>query len=211
MIYLFSGLGADSRVFESLDLGDWPTKVVEWRQPLPAETLARYAQRLVQEQMEVRADTILIGVSFGGMVAVEVARLINPAKVILISSAKDFRELPWYYRWFGKLRLDMLIPAWFLTFPTFFTYKAFGASSQKDRQLLRNILQHTDKRFLKWAIRQILSWQTLHKIENLVHIHGDNDRILPYRYARNAICIPNGGHLMIVSQATEISVIIKKN
>lgn len=210
MIYLFSGLGADSRVFEYLQLDNYPTKVIEWRQPLPTETLGMYAKRLVDEQIDVSPDNVFIGVSFGGIVAQEVARLTQPAAVILISSVKDTSEVPFYYHWFGKLQFDRLVPAGLLTWPTFFTYYCFGVSMQNHKQLLKNILQHTDKVFLKWAIRQILRWQPLQKIENLMHIHGDNDHILPYRTTRNALLIKNGGHLMIVTHGKEISEIINR-
>ncbi len=209
MVYLFSGLGADESIFRFLEL-KIPAQVIRWMAPQPSENLEGYARRIVTEQITEPHGAVLIGVSFGGIVAGEVARLLKPAKLLLISSLKNSGELPFYYRWAGKLRLDVLIPAQFMIHPTFFTYYSFGVSNQRDKALLKEILQNTDKVFLKWAIRQILTWKSLQKIENLVHIHGGNDHILPCRYVKNAITVENGGHLMIISQAKKISELIQR-
>ncbi|MDJ1473534.1 alpha/beta hydrolase [Xanthocytophaga flava] len=210
MIYLFSGLGADHRVFQFLDLKDYPTKTIEWVLPFPSETLELYAQRLIHEQIQQKDNLILIGVSFGGIVATEVAKILKPRRVILISSVKNKHELPIYYRWIGMLQLDRWIPARWLLTPTLLTYYSFGVRSKQEIDLLNDILRNTDPIFLKWAIRQILTWQSIQKIENLVHIHGDKDRILPYKYTRNTIPIHAGGHLMIIRQVTQINAFISK-
>jgi len=210
MIYLFSGLGADERVFAYLDFGRHPTQVIRWETPLPTDTLKQYAHRIAATQITHPTDAVFIGVSFGGIVAIEVARFIQPTKVILISSVKKPGELPWYYRLAGRLRFDRLVPARWLAFSTPLTYFLFGVTAPDEKALLATILQNTDPVFLKWAIRQILQWRTVQKIENLVHIHGDNDRILPYKSIKNAICVTNGGHFMVVSQADQVSRIVKR-
>lgn len=45
-LYLFSGLGADDRVFESLDFGEIEPKVVEWISPEKDGRLEKYTKRL---------------------------------------------------------------------------------------------------------------------------------------------------------------------
>ncbi len=210
MIYLFSGLGADYRVFEYLQWDNVATQVIEWNLPEPGDTLKTYTKRLLEEQIAEDRDNIFIGVSFGGIVAQQVAQLTTYKSIILISSAQNKNQLPLLYRWFGKLNLDKLLPARLLNTPTFFTYYFFGVSNQTHKQLLKNILQTTDQYFLKWAIRQILQWESLQKIENLMHIHGDNDRILPIKHIKNPVRVKGGGHLMVVTHAEEISKILKR-
>src|SRR5690349_13133403 len=93
-------------------------------------------------------STILIGVSFGGIMAVEVAKLIATEKVILISSAKTRHELSFYYRLAGILQFHKLLPARLLKYPNYFAFWLFGAKNQRDQDLLAAILLNTDKDFL---------------------------------------------------------------
>ena len=72
------------------------------------------------------------------------------------------------------------------------------------------MIRETDIVFLKWAIDKILHWQneTIHN--NVVHIHGTNDRILPFKNVRNTISISDGSHLMIVTNAFEVNNELRK-
>ena len=85
-IYIFSGLGADERVFQKLDFSDFKTTFVKWIIPQDKETIENYSTRLLA-QITTKNPT-LIGLSFGGIIAVEVAKQIDTEKVILIASAK---------------------------------------------------------------------------------------------------------------------------
>jgi hypothetical protein len=76
--------------------------------------------------------------------------------------------------------------------------------------LLKNILQDTDPAFLKWALRTIALLQNQTLPANLFHIHGTKDRLLPFRKNRGIIPVENGGHLMILSKAEEISTLLKE-
>lgn len=94
--YVFSGLGADERVFKNLSFGEAEVEHIHWIPPLTTETLAQYAQRIAQRI--TTPHPVLVGLSFGGMVAVEIAKILPVEKVILISSAKTRDELPPSYR-----------------------------------------------------------------------------------------------------------------
>ena len=81
-LFLFSGLGADKRVFDFLDFGKHLLHHIEWVKPLPDDTLPSYARRLLPQITE--ENPTLVGVSFGGMIALEISKLIRVQKVILI-------------------------------------------------------------------------------------------------------------------------------
>ena len=111
-IYVISGLGADERVFYKTNFGNNNVTHIHWVTPLHNETIEAYALRLCTH---IHHETpILVGLSFGGMVAMEVAKHIATEKIILISSAKTKHELPKFYRIVGKLNLHKLIPPYFL-------------------------------------------------------------------------------------------------
>ncbi len=65
-----------------------------------------------------------------------------------------------------------------------------------------------DYRHIKWAIEEIMNWNGNSTNKNIVHIHGDNDKVFPVNNINNFIRIKDGGHFMIVNKANEISEII---
>ncbi|HNC31654.1 MAG TPA: alpha/beta hydrolase, partial [Cyclobacteriaceae bacterium] len=85
-VYLIPGLGADRRVFQYLNLAEHSISHISWIEPLPNESIEQYAGRLTEQIKS--PDPILVGVSFGGMIAVEIAKQIKTNKIILISSAR---------------------------------------------------------------------------------------------------------------------------
>jgi pimeloyl-ACP methyl ester carboxylesterase len=192
-IYLLSGLGADKRVFD-------------WIDPTDNESIESYAKRLLG-QIKTERPTI-IGVSFGGMVTVEIAKQIETDKVILISSAKTRSDIPLYFKIVGQFRLNKLVPTRIFKSVNGLTYWFFGTATKKENELLKNIIKETDNRFLKWAIDKIVNWRNTTLMTNLTHIHGTDDKILPYKSADAKVS--NGGHLMIVNKGKEISGLLRQ-
>lgn len=207
-LYIFSGLGTDHRVFQRIDFGDWNPVFIQWITPKKQETIEEYALRVSEQILE--ENPTIIGLSFGGIVAIEVSKLLNPKQLILIATAKTKLEIPWYYRFAGKVKLHKLLPTRLLTRSNTLSNWFFGATDAFDRNLLREILQDTDPVFLKWAIDQIVKWTNETAIENTIHIHGTNDRILPKRFVNADYSIENGGHFMTVNKADEIALLIRK-
>ena len=206
-IYIFSGLGVDERVFDTIDFSDLDSVFVDWIDPLKNETFESYARRISKD---FEKDSILIGLSFGGMLAVEISKIIPTKKIILIASAKNKNELPKWFLIAGKFKLNSFVPCSLLKSTNFITNWLFGAVTPAEKQLLKNIIKDTDPKFLKWAINQIVNWKNTDVPQNCIHIHGSNDRILPAKDLKVDYSIKNGGHFMTVNKAKEIERIIKK-
>lgn len=207
-IYIFSGLGADERVFQRLDFSGYSTTFIKWIVPKDKETLEQYATRLL-EQITTTKPT-LIGLSFGGLVAVEVAKQIDTEKVILIASAKTKTEIPFYYRFAGQLGLHKLLPIRLLKSSNFITNWFFGTISTFDKELLKQILIDTDPTFLKWAIDRVARYSNQTQTQNILHIHGTSDRLLPLIFVKCNSTIKNGGHLMTLNNADELNQILRQ-
>lgn len=207
-IYIFSGLGADERVFQRLDFSGYSTTFIKWIVPKDKETLEQYATRLL-EQITTTKPT-LIGLSFGGLVAVEVAKQIVTEKVILIASAKTKTEIPFYYRFAGQLGLHKLLPIRLLKSSNFITNWFFGTISTFDKELLKQILIDTDPTFLKWAIDRVARYSNQTQTQNILHIHGTSDRLLPLIFVKCNSTIKNGGHLMTLNNADELNQILRQ-
>ncbi len=204
--YLFSGLGADSRIFEKLRFSDCNITYVEWILPQDKESIEHYASRLALQITEPRP--VLIGLSFGGIIAVEIAKLIETDKVILISSVKSAKEIPFYYRWIGRAGFHKRIPPEFLNRNNFITNWLFGTVDAKERDMLKQFLGDTNPVFFKWALDQVVQWKNRAIPGNTFHIHGSGDRIFPIRFTNYDIRIPNGGHFMTLNRAGEINEIL---
>lgn len=204
-IYCLSGLGADKRVFKYLRL-DHEFVPVEWIRPLKSESIGQYSQRLC-ECIDTTGEFALLGVSFGGLVAVEMSKILTPVFTILISSAETRHDLRPVVRMVGKTGLFRVLPAKFFDPPRKLAHFLFGTAN---RELLNSILEDTDLRFAKWAVNELANWKNEIRLENVLKIHGTKDRLIPLRNCANTRLVSGGSHLMIVDRATEVSDIINR-
>jgi len=208
-IYLISGLGADERVFQNLYLDGWTVRHISWLPPVENEKIEDYALRLTAQIDTPRP--VILGVSFGGMIAVEVAKHIDYEQIVLISSVQTYHEIPFCYRLAGRFYLHYLAPSWLLKQANFMTCWFFGMQTPLEKQMLRSILHDTDTQFLKWAMHQIVTWKNTLVPERVTHIHGTNDHILPINNRmRVDYKIERGGHLMVYNRAAEINEILNR-
>jgi pimeloyl-ACP methyl ester carboxylesterase len=208
-IYLISGLGADYRVFQNIDFKHFTPVHIQWIAPQENETMKSYATRLT-DQIYVQ-NPIIIGVSFGGMLAVEISQLIDCKQVIIISSAKTRDDIPLFYRFLMGLGIHKLLPISWLKWMNPFTYWMFGIKTKEEKMLLKGIINDTDPQFLFWAIDAILKWDNKVIPDNLVHIHGENDKMLPISSNTKVnFRIKDGGHLMVYNRAGEIGDLLSK-
>jgi len=205
-IYVFSGLGVDKRVYNNVNFGNLNMEFLDWIPPLENESLENYAYRIC-EKIKDEAP-ILIGLSFGGMLAVEISKIIKVKKMILIASAKNKFELPGIYRFFGKIKLNKIIPNSLLKKQNLITNWFFGIQTNEEKRLLKDIFQDTDPQFLKWAMNEILNWNNESTPEKCFHIHGNKDRIIPGRNVKIDFVVEGGGHFMTVNKSKEIESIL---
>ena len=204
-IYCISGLGADQRVFQYLKVSH-ELVPLDWIEPVPNEDIAAYTRRLLKSIDTSERYTIL-GVSFGGLVAVEASRVLAPFLTILISSAETYHELRMVYRAIGRLNLVRWIPSRMFDPPRKIAYWLFGANNKK---LLNEILDNTDLSFAKWAIGALTAWKNDIRITPVLKISGSQDKLIPPTNDERTIVIAGGEHFMIVDRAFEISQIINE-
>ena len=205
VFYLIPGLGADERVFQFLRLPG-TTHVLRWLPPqTPTEPLPHYAARLAGT-VPAGQPCWLVGVSFGGVLALEIAQLRPLARIVLISSFAHPRELPWLGRLARATGLYRLLPPQLLPHLPGLASWFFGVKTTRDRQLLHQILHDTDPHFTRWALARLLQWPG-RPDSPTIRIHGTDDRLLPHGAAHSQYRLP-GGHLIIISRAAEISRIL---
>ncbi len=62
-----------------------------------------------------------------------------------------------------------------------------------------------DKTYSEWAIDCVLNWKNKNAPSNLIHIHGDKDRIFRIRNLKPHYIIKTGGHFMVMNRASELN------
>lgn len=202
-IYLIGGIGVDEKVFENVCFKNYKKHIIKWAEPLHREPLKEYCKRLLS-QIEIK-NPILVGVSFGGIVANELAELINVKEVILISSVRSRKELPWSFRFIGKLNIYKVLPAQLLIKSIRTIRWCLSISDKLSINPLLTILSETNPIFMKWALNCIVKWQGKEMLKTF-QIHGNKDRIFPMKFLRHPdIIIQNAGHFMILNHAQLIS------
>ena len=66
-----------------------------------------------------------------------------------------------------------------------------------------------DDHFWNWAINHVVKWRSRDLPDNVVHVHGTHDRLLPIPGNVDYI-IENGGHYMVMNRGAEISEILRR-
>ena len=84
-IYCISGLGADEKMFSKFEFAGHEIHFVKWITPQEKESIEAYAKRM--RQQIVHDDPILIGLSFGGIICIEISRQIKTELILIISSS----------------------------------------------------------------------------------------------------------------------------
>jgi alpha/beta superfamily hydrolase len=200
-VYFMPGMAASSTIFERIHLPDaiFEMHLLEWEIPNTDESLTAYAQRIAQKV--THENPILIGVSFGGILVQEMKQFLRPKKVIIISSVKSNAEFPRRFKLAKTTKAYKLIPTTLFENIEMLIKFSFGSSIVKQRlALYEKFLAVRDKRYLDWAIEQIINWNRIEIDEEIIHIHGDADEVFPPKNIKNFISVKGGTHIMILSK-----------
>ena len=199
-VYFMPGLAASSTIFERIRLPENQFECIflEWSIPEEGETLTHYAKRMCIGIK--RENPVLVGVSFGGILVQEMAQFINPRMVIIISSAKCNTEFPPRLKIAKRTRLYKLIPTTWLGKIENVARLPFTGKVKQRLHLYEKFLAMRDKKYLDWAIENVILWDRCEPDEKVIHIHGDNDAIFPAKYLKNFIPVAGGTHIMIINK-----------
>ena len=212
-IYCLSGLGADQRIFKNLAIPETDLLPLDWVLPQQKfESLNEYAQRLA---VNIKHEhPVLMGVSFGGMMAIEIAKFIPVKAVILISSVKSSQELPFWMKFFGKCKAEYLLPSVPLkSIKPLSAIKPIqnyflGAHTAETINIANEFRENVDPLYLRWSVRNIFNWKNEWSPPHIFHIHGDKDKLFPISKVKPTHVIKNGGHFMVMSHWDEINKIV---
>jgi pimeloyl-ACP methyl ester carboxylesterase len=199
-VYFMPGLAASVAIFERIKLPEDQFEMffLEWEIPLEKETLAEYAKRMT---LKIKHENpVLIGVSFGGILVQEMANFIAARKVIIISSVKTNLEFPRRMIVAKNTKAYKLVPISLVQNIESLAKFSFGKKVNQRLKLYEKFLSVRDKRYLDWAIEQVILWNRIDIDQNVIHIHGDLDDVFPIKYIKHCIVVTGGTHIMILNK-----------
>lgn len=205
-IYCISGLGADERAFSKLKIGNHRLKVIPWLQPKPKESLQHYTKRMRVSITE--ENPILMGLSFGGMVSIEIAKQIPVEKIIIISSIKSTFELPLWMKTVARLKLNRILPMGSSKLTEPIQNHFLGISTDEEKEMVSISRKNATKLYTNWAVNQAINWKNDWHHPKIYHIHGDSDRMFPIKKIRPTFILKDAGHFMIMNRSEEVSACI---
>ncbi|MES2890704.1 MAG: alpha/beta hydrolase [Bacteroidota bacterium] len=207
-IYCISGLGADERAFSRLKVEGYRIQCLPWLTPQAGENITDYATRMREAITE--ENPILCGLSFGGMMSIEISKQIQVDKLILISSIKSIKELPRWMKTCGFLRINRLFPMRSFKLMEPIQNRNLGITTPEEIELVRSYRRNAPQVYMDWAVNQVLNWRNNWSPEHIYHVHGDADRLFPIAKISATHVIKGGGHFMIMNRADDVNAALKE-
>jgi len=208
-IYCISGLGADERAFSRLQVDPgFRLQVIPWLLPRKNESIHDYAKRMSAAITE--KDPVLIGLSFGGIMCTEIARIIPVEKIIIVSSIKTASGLPSWMKAAAWLKLHKIVPLKSTRLTAPIQNRMLGVTGEEDKRVAEHYRKTADINYVKWAVDQVMNWKNDWVHPAIYHIHGDNDKLFPIRKAKPDYTVKDAGHFMIMNRAGEVSELINR-
>jgi pimeloyl-ACP methyl ester carboxylesterase len=212
---LLTGLGVDCRLLEP-QRSEFPDLACPpWPEPHPRESLESYAQRLAA-LIPTERPLVLGGVSFGAMLAAQMAGDLKPDALVLISGctspaqiAPHIRAAALTMRFVPSLVGDTALGM----APPFFV-RALGPMSRPDREFLAGLSGSVPFSFIRWGTHAILRWRGAPPAPcPVLRLHGDKDGIIPLPKGAAGdpafTIIRGAGHVPSVSHAAEVNAALR--
>jgi pimeloyl-ACP methyl ester carboxylesterase len=216
--YCIPGLGTDHRIFQNL-IPQLPFDEVEFLDfqdelAFVGEGIEGYAKRLAEKldkEGKFRAENppILVGLSLGGFVAVELAKHLPHQKVILISTIKHQEERPWILNLGKKIPLYNWMPAWLSRLLPAWASRITGVTDGPGYRLYRKMLKGWSGNMFRWARHAAVHWENRELPQEVFHVHGTNDHIFTHKRIDADHYIEKGTHYMVMDRAKEIAEVIQ--
>ena len=212
-LILFPGMACDERLFSAQKVLGIPFESPRLPLPQEDEHLPSYAARVVSELGLRRTPCVLGGVSFGGMLACEMAARCNCKRVILIASCRSSAAVPkrnWLVFHTARLLPDVVIRR--LAGPASRLVARMEGISDEHYRLVLAMCQDTPIARLRRQAAMILSWTKPTRVDCPVHqIHGRRDHMLPLAGVQADQVIADGGHFINLTHPAEVAFFIARH
>jgi pimeloyl-ACP methyl ester carboxylesterase len=202
-LYLLPGLGSIPELYDLQRRAIPSVRVLEWPDPHGNEPLLHYVRRITR-LIDTDAPFFLGGVSFGGMLACEVAKIKRPLAVMMIGGVAQADEVPPYVVPLARLA-SKFPPTSILALAqhTPMVRYLLGPMTPQSMPILNKLINSASPDLIGWQIGSLPHWEHATPPPVPVHrIHGRLDRVLPPRFIKGIDrLIEGGGHLINLTHA----------
>ena len=218
-LVLIPGLGSDAALYEPQRraLGD-RLVVPPWISPLDdRETLDSYARRLAEV---IRGDPRVVkpffvgGISFGGMLAAEIAECCSEdvAGLILIGGCTDQSEIPGIFRLLAlagqHVPTGLAMPLTRRLAPAVISW--WQGLSPEDGDLFASVYGRGNIGLLKWGADAMRRWESAIVVNAPVYrAHGRRDDVIPIPEHKmepgRDLVVPDARHLISLTHAEAVN------
>jgi esterase/lipase len=195
---MMPGMAAEPTIFNRIKLPENQFKIhwLEWMIPSDNESFESYAKRMIAKIEH--ENIVLLGVSFGGVLVQEMSKYMRLRKLIVISSVKCKHELPKRMKVAKFMKAYKFAPTQLLSNLDVLKKYAFNDTIAKRIDLYKTYLAVNDKRYLDWALKQMICWEQDKPIPEAIYIHGDKDAVFTQSCGGDCIVVKGGTHIMII-------------
>jgi pimeloyl-ACP methyl ester carboxylesterase len=206
-LILFPGMGCDGRLFAPQRQSGLVFESPRLPIPHRADDLPSYADRVASELGLGCASCILGGISFGGMLACELAARCNCRRILLIASCRSRSAIP--ARNWPVYLCTMTIPDGMvrrLVTPASWLLARKESTGRNCFRLIRDMARDTPIPVLRRQAAMILGWKAPSSPACPVfHIHGARDYLIPVRGVTPDEVVPDGGHFINMTHPERVN------
>lgn len=205
-IYLLPGMAADQWLFDPISIEYGEKHFISWEYIDGVKTLHDYAEVLCGR---IKTDNnVYIGSSMGGMIATEMAHILPPTQLILLSAPASRIEFPRSLNMAAKARIAQVFSPQGMARIKRISDAFMGFKNAADRELFYKTLNNQGPQFLHFAVNAILQWDRMNRPASYMQIVGDQDRLFKARKMLNPTVVPGAGHFMTREQPELLSDLI---
>ncbi len=201
-VFLITGFALDKRAFALMDLPSETYRTLDLIPILKGESLREYAARMAKE-IGLAPGDIIGGVSLGGMLALEMSRLVDVAGLILIASATHPRHIRKRFKLWAPIAEWVprsVIRRIFTLIPRILALQ--NMLSPEGQALLADIMGGFPPNLLQTFPMMILRWPGCDPGVPYRHIHAQGDWLIrPSGDPAAMTILPGRNHLITVSHA----------
>lgn len=205
-LLFFPALGTNGRIFDRQRQLPYEVVTPSWIDPGPDESLVAYARRLA-DGIDWPQRPIVTGLSFGGMIAAEIAKYIRPAALIVIASRTVWRSrsAPLYVtNALIQARPDGAVNS-IDDLPRRLR-EVYGDFSPAEQMLFADMLAKESPDRLRRFAHMVGDWPGIKGLScPILRIHGAADRVIPLEMGNADVVIEGGGHMVNWTHAEEVN------
>jgi pimeloyl-ACP methyl ester carboxylesterase len=206
-VYLIPGMGADHRLYERIRIEHGQVHYLNWKPHGKAKSLAEYAE--IMASHVTTDNNVIVGSSMGGMMAVELSRLVKPLSTILLSAPTGRHEFPPLLKAVHKSRIQHVLSPKQVLGVSWLADTFMGFKDDQHRALFYEMLKGNGKEFMHFSVKAILDWRNTEPPHgDYIQIVGSKDKLFKVHRMKDPIVLEGSGHFTTFEKADELTVII---